>query len=157
MDDREGRGDHPMTEAAADHFGEDNTTVKRLKTGDIVAPDVQAAAERKEISDFLGSLNDTDSGGRIWKQMRAMEEQYDHCSLVVEGSHIESWVADIYGGHAAAIKKVIGVCAYFNNREGWSAFWIQSNGAEGKRLLCTYLEAWFRQVEKKQEKNAEEA
>jgi len=141
-----------MTEAVADHFGEEHTKVKRMKSGDVVAPDVQAAAERKEISDFLGSLANTDSGGRLWKQKRAMEQQYDENLLIVEGSHIETWVADIYGGHSAAIRKVIGVCAWFNLQPNWQAFWIQSNGREGKVLMCEYIESFFRQVEKKKEK-----
>lgn len=137
-----------MTEAVEDHFGEDNAEVKRLKTGDVVAPGVMAAVERKEISDFLGSLANTDSGGRLWRQMREMEKQYEHCALVVEGTKLEGWVADIYGGHAAAIRKVIGVCAWVDFQENWRGFWIQSGKREGKRLMCEYIEAFFRQAEK---------
>jgi ERCC4-type nuclease len=133
-------------------YGEENVTVKRMKSGDIVAPGLQAAAERKQINDFLKSAGDPDNGGRLWSQMRKMEKQYDQCALVVEGSHLKSFVADIYGGHSAAIRKVLGVTSYFDiQRDGWSAYWVPADGDEGTRLLGERVAAWFRQIERMKE------
>lgn len=118
---------------------------KRLKSGDYVSPGSQAACEHKAFNDFLGSISDK----RIWKQKDAMEKQFDHNCFIVTGSHVEDWVADIYGGHAHATRMMLGTCAYFNQEEGWSAFWIQSDDThESATLLAEYLMAWFRQIDK---------
>jgi len=142
VDDRE---PDRVKDMAPEVFGEDKTTVKRMKAGDFVAAGAHAAAERKEVSDFLGSIGDN----RIWRQTDGMSQQYEHNCVVVEGSHIESFVADIYGGHAASIRKVIGVVAWLNHQDGWSAMWFPQDGNEGTRLLLEYLSCWFRQAQKK--------
>lgn len=142
VDDREPKRVQELAESV---FGESRTTVERMKSGDFVARGAQAGVERKEISDFLGSIGDK----RIWKQTDAMGLQYEHNCVVVEGSHIESFVADIYGGHAAAIRKVIGVIAWLNHQEGWSAVWFPQDGDEGTRMLLEYANSWFRQADKK--------
>ncbi|QLG30022.1 hypothetical protein HUG10_20670 (plasmid) [Halorarum halophilum] len=142
VDDREPKR---VQEMAKTVFGDERVEIERMKSGDFVARGAQAAAERKQISDFLGSIGDK----RIWKQTDGMGQQYEHNCVVVEGSHIEDFVADIYGGHAAAIRKVIGVVAWLNHQDGWSAMWFPQDGDEGTRLLMNYLEAWFRQADKK--------
>lgn len=122
----------------------DEVKVERMKAGDIVCRGLQAGVERKEISDFLNSVGDK----RIWRQIDGMDDMYEHKCIVVEGSHIEEFVADIYGGHSHAIRMCLGTCAWLNNQDDWSAFWVQSDDEEGTVLLSEYVNAWFRQVEK---------
>jgi ERCC4-type nuclease len=122
----------------------DEVKVERMKAGDIVCRGIEAGIERKAITDFLSSVGNN----RIWKQKDKMDQMYEHNCIIIEGSHIKDFVADIHGGHAHSIKMVIGTCAWLNNQDGWSGFWIQSNEKEGTRLLCHYASAWFKQVEK---------
>lgn len=119
--------------------------VKRRPAGDIVAPGVQAGIERKTVNDFLNSVSDK----RIWKQMDKMNDHFETKGLIVVGSHIEDWVAEIYGGHAHATRMLLGTLAYVSHQPDWSGFWIQSDDPrENSTLLAEYALAWFRQADK---------
>lgn len=121
-----------------------NTKVERLGVADYIVSE-KVAIERKEINDFVTSLDDR-KNTNIWEQVKNMEEHFDINWVVIHGR-----VADLNHRNMEPrkVQGIYGAIARLGNSYGINVLWVRGQSQAKKAIKKIHSKARTEETLKK--------